>query len=62
MNSYWWLSTYRMTVYIKVKEGKNIIIESSPIVFKFIGQECFYLKKWLEKQGGLKIYRLKGEQ
>jgi hypothetical protein len=52
----WWLSSYKMTVFALVKD--KIIIDTSPITKKFIGQPIGNLSRWMQKQGGFKYAKL----
>ena len=56
MQSYW-LSSEKMTVLVDVKD--NTIVIAPPIVRKFLGQPIKSLINWMEKQGGLKVKKVK---
>lgn len=45
---WWWLSTLRMTVIVRVEDGK--IAEAPPIVRKFLGQSLNNLVVWMRHQ------------
>lgn len=47
-----WFSNSKMTVFVEEEDG--IIIDSSPITRKFIGQPLDNLKRWMKKQSGFK--------
>jgi hypothetical protein len=59
MMSYW-LSSNRMTVIVDTDDD-GIIVYGSPIVRKFIGQHLANLISWLDKQGGLLLYKYSDE-
>jgi len=53
----WWLSSRRMTIWVKTRNGK--IIDSAPIARKFRGQHLSNLARWMDRQGGFKYRRLR---
>lgn len=53
----WWLSTERMTVWVKVY--RTTIVDTSPIVKKFRKQPFGNILAWMSKQPGFKAKRLK---
>lgn len=53
----YWLSTRRMTVFAEV-DARGTITNASPIVRKFVGGGFLNLKRWLERQGGLRCVKL----
>ena len=55
-----WLSSRRMTIAVDVVNG--IIVETPPVVGKFVGQPIWNLIRWMRKQGGLRTEWLKGSQ
>ena len=52
-----WLSTNRMTIWVKSENG--IIVDAAPIARRFIGQPGKNLQAWLRKQGGFQWAELK---
>ena len=55
---YWYLSSKQMTVGVETdKTGR--IVNSAPIVKKFIGQPLANLEVWMKKQGGYRKEELK---
>lgn len=55
--TYFCLSSYKITVLVGV-DKKAIIVESPPIVKKFIGQPLINLGKWMKKQGGFRMGKI----
>jgi len=55
MMSYW-LSSNKMTVIVDIDDD-GIIVYGSPIVRKFLGQPLLNLIGWMERQGGLLLYK-----
>lgn len=53
MGGWYWLSTPRMTVAVRLNDS-NVIVEAPPIVRKFIGQPSTNLGRWMRKQGHLR--------
>jgi hypothetical protein len=53
----YWLSTLKMTVYCET-DNNGIIIESAPIIKKFIGKPLNNLELWMKKQGEFIIKEL----
>jgi hypothetical protein len=47
----WWLSNTSMTVRVVVNEH-GAVVESAPIVQKFIGQPLQNLTKWMNRRPG----------
>lgn len=56
MQHWYWLSSFKMTVGVKVENG--IIVDAAPIVKKFLGSELKRLVAWMTKQGGFKLEKL----
>lgn len=53
---WWWLSTLRMTVSVRV-DGDGFIVEAPPIVRVFKGQHIDNLRGWLKRQGGYQEHK-----
>ena len=53
-----WLSSKKMTIFADV-DADHMIIDTAPIARKFIKQPVINLVRWMEKQGGLRIERLR---
>lgn len=56
---WYWLSSSRMTVGVKVENG--IIVDAAPIVRKFVGQPVDNLKRWMNKQSGFKMEKIQND-
>lgn len=56
MSGWWYLSTERMTVAVRLTDG--IVVEAPPIVRRFLGQPSRNLGAWLRKQPGFVAERL----
>lgn len=57
MNGWWYLSTPRMTVAVRLHDG--IVTDGPPIVRRFLGQPSRNLGRWLRKQGPLRMEQLR---
>ncbi len=55
---YYWVSSSRITILVKVGID-NLILDTPPIARKFIGQRFENLIKWMARQGGLRVVKLK---
>lgn len=53
----YWLSTQNMTVFAEI-DANGKITNASPIVRRFVGQAFLNLKRWLERQGGLRCEKI----
>jgi len=56
-----WLSTITLTVFAIV-DHNDIVVESSPVIRVFVGQNFDRLRAWLSKQGGLRVCLLHVEE
>lgn len=54
-----WYSSKKMTVHVTTNEG-GVVVETAPIVRKFIGQHANKLARWMKAQGGFKWKKLDG--
>lgn len=52
----WWLSTNRMTFWVRVENG--FVVDTAPIAKKFRGQPFSNLEGWLRRQGGYRKEKL----
>lgn len=55
---FYWVSSNRITILVEVGID-NLIRDAPPIARKFIGQRFENLIKWMAKQGGLRVVKLK---
>lgn len=54
MSDWYWLSTTKMTVGVRI-DSDGVIRETPPVVRKFIGQPLANLRRWMSKQPGFRI-------
>lgn len=52
----WWMSSVKMAVFAECEN--DIIVKTSPITTKFIGQHIKNLADWLRSQGGFEYKEL----
>jgi hypothetical protein len=54
----YYVSSVKLTVWVKVKTKNSIIVDTAPVTKSFIGQPLVHLVNWMRKQGGLRIVDL----
>lgn len=54
----WFVSGEKMTLWV-MTDNWRMIIDCAPIARKFIGQPLANLTRWMGKNGGVKVERLK---
>jgi hypothetical protein len=59
MKNEYWMSTLSMAFSVKVED--EIIIQTPPIVTRFIGQPLKNLVRWMKKQSNFEMYKLSEE-
>lgn len=57
-DGWYWASTQRMTVGVRVEGG--LVVDCAPVVRRFVGQPAENLARWLRRQGGFEVRLLRG--
>ncbi len=55
-----WFSTFRMTVWVRVRDGR--VVDCAPVVRKFIGQPAKNLVNWLRQHGGFCSFKFQEQR
>lgn len=53
----WQLSSLKMTVWVQTEDGA--IVDTAPVVRRFIGQPLRNLASWMQQQGGFMVDLIK---